>query len=933
MDSFLKLASKQIFDSHNLEDLRKVQVILPSRRAVYFFKKSLSENSDRPFLSPSVISIDDFVLGLSKLTPLDSIDLYYRIFEIFKRLDEKASFDNFVSIAPVILKDFENIDQALIEHPHELFRYMSEAEAIARWNLEEDFNFTENAQSYFSFFDKVALVYEMLGKELLDEANCYKGMAYRIVANQVLDLVDTNFNKLYFVGLNALSKAEEKIVSTLVKSNAAVTLWDTDNYYMESDIKAGKKLRSYKKSGKYGEWNFQSNLLKESAKNVNIIAVNNESEQARLVSTLIQTQSDDHVIVVLNERMFLPLYLNLPKVTASYNITMGLKINRSVFYGLIEILFDNQISSFGDNTGNLKLHNKRFLKIIEHPFISQILKKESNDELIIEKMKNEINSKNIVFVSLANLNRIGYSSTFLHLFFVDFTNDVFRFFEIIEKIKTKIHAEVELQSLEYEFLEALNTKTLILKTIASKITDVTVKNLMYLFKELFKSESIPFSGSPEASIQIMSMLETRCLDYKNVTFLNLNEGELPSSSKNKTFIPLDAAIYFGLPIYSDQDAIMAYHFFRIMQRAENINLIYLTSGKSSIGSTEKSRFITQIEEELSTYNKNLVLKYPEVIQDTDEHIIDHEIEIEKSDETIADIKNYLSNKGLYPSSINDFFECQLRFYWAKIKGIRKQNEINDKFGNDVFGTLVHETLETIFKPFHKNKQKLYADDFKEIKSTLPVIIESLLIDKYAGYETKTGLNSVLKKVAERILEQYFDSLIESNSSFEIVGLEIFLTNEFSVNVNQEVVKVKLSGIADNISLKNDILEIIDYKTGKVTSGDISNTIKNNEDPLLKPEKGKLRQLLIYKYLLEKSISNKKIEIGNYKGQEVVPRIVSFKNLGENLSLNHIGENTETIIKELTTEIVGDLLNKNKKIVKTQDLLLCTYCDFKEICGR
>jgi ATP-dependent helicase/nuclease subunit B len=371
MQSFLELAAKNIFESHQKNELQNIQVILPSRRAVFFFKKALSNLSELPFFAPKISSIDDFILNSSGLTPLDNVDLFFEIYEIFSSIDPNQSFEKFMSWVPTLLKDLENIDFALVENPHLLFKYMSEADAISRWELTEDYIFTSTAQNYFSFFDKISLVYERLNQRLLERQKCYRGMAYRMVAENPELILDQETKRFYFVGLNALSTAEEQILEILEKAKKATFIWDTDDFYMSSNNKAGKKLRAYKKSGKFGGWNLQGKLLKESSKEVRIFELNNDSLQAKLVSDLVAEHAGHtHVVVVLDENQFLPLLLNIPPLGLPFNISIGLPISNSKFAEILKLMLE--CFQGHEHSESLRIHNSVFTKILQNSILKDL---------------------------------------------------------------------------------------------------------------------------------------------------------------------------------------------------------------------------------------------------------------------------------------------------------------------------------------------------------------------------------------------------------------------------------------------------------------------------------------------------------------------------------------------------------------------------------
>jgi hypothetical protein len=936
VETFLEQIAKKIYTNFNLNQLKDLTVVMPTRRSVFFFKQHLVNLSNTPFLAPNVLSIDDFIIKKSGLFPVDPILLYFKAFEIFKELDSAFTFERFSNYANILISDFENIDLALVAEPEKLFRYMSEAEAISRWKLDDDYDFSENAHNYFDFFSKVSVVYKKLKYDLYKNKQCYKGMAYRHVAENLEDSFGDE--KVFFVGLNALSNAEEKIINYLVKNKSATCFWDTDDYYMNSDNKAGKKLRIYKNKKQFGDWNFQDNLLSTTKKQVNIYELQNDSLQADLVANIIKNGFEkNHVIVLLDENQFKPLLLSVPKVTQDFNITMGLPITHSNFYSFLTIYFEIKLNSSNSPEGLLKIHNKTFFKLIEHHFFSLMLSSQIND---IQSIKSFVVKNNIVFVSQELLNKFGLKNNILNLFFNPIKNlaaDVF--FEEIQEIihSLKNISEIKNNAIENAFLLSLENKIRLIKNIADSTT-IDLKLIKLLLQNLLKSEKIPFMGEPVADLQIMSMLETRCLDFETVTFLSLNEGNLPSNQKNNSFIPFDAAKFFGLPLYSDQDAIMAYHFFRLLQRAENVNMIYLQSGGEGVGTKEKSRFITQIEEELAQVNAGIIIKYPKLNFNTNANLPKKELIIEKTPEVINEILSFLKNKGLYPTHLNDYFDCQLKFYWSRIKKVAQKDEISDKMGTDVFGNIIHYSLENLFDPYLKSQKPIEKEDLLLIKNKISETVDLVVKDNFSGFETSIGLNSVLKKIAVQLLIDFFNHQINNfTASFKVLSIEETFKHSFNFYQNDLPIEILIAGKADMIILKGNKISIIDFKTGNVKPSELKIENDNLVESFTKKGSKKLRQLLFYNYLFVQNFNNyDKISSKDLTQFVVSPEIISFRNLKADISLKMEKNHSDSLIDSLNhvfSEIGRDLLDLNKPIVKTSDVSSCIYCDFKELCGR
>lgn len=931
MQSFLELAAKSIFESHNKNDLQNLQVILPSRRAVFFFKKALSELSESPFFAPKIESIDDFILRTADFTTLDNVDLYFEIYGILSEIDQSQSFEKFMSWVPTLLKDFENIDFSLVENPHLLFKYMSEADALSRWELDNDYVFTPNAQSYFSFFDRISEVYEKLNEKLLKDKKCYRGMVYRKVAENPDWLLSNEIKKYYFVGLNALSKSEEKIIEILEKANMSECIWDTDDFYMNSQNKAGKKLRGYKKSGKFGKWNFQNSHLKNSEKKVRVFELNNDSLQSKLIYNLAQeARNQRHVIVVLDENQFLPLLLNIPALQLPFNISIGLPISSSHFSEVLRLLIGCYQNH--EHNDDLKIHNSVLSKISDN----QIFKGLIINEISLDKfelLQTKIRASKKLFYDYNWFINQGLSCDLLQNFFRK--GSALDCIESLEFILGKFFdiQGSDFSDLEYVFANVLKNKLNLIKEKLRFGIVLNLKSFNALIEDLLKNERVPFEGDSDTPLQIMSMLETRCLDFECVTILSFNEGNLPSTKKTNSFFPFDACKIFGLPLYSDQDAIMAYHFFRLMQRAQTLNFLYLNGASEALGNKEKSRFIRQVEEELCIYNPKIKVSYPSInFKHSENSKLGSDIIVKK--ESLSIIANFLVNKGLSASSINDYLSCSLRFYWKYILKIKNEDELKSQIGTDVFGTIVHKVLENLDKPYLESKNPIDKEVLQNQKDEVENQL-SLIKNEHKSFDFDSGMNLILISVVKKIIEKYFNKReSEFGGNFKILGIEKELTSIQAISN----VELKLKGVIDKIELHPFGLRIIDYKTGKVELKDL-HLEKDNDlaETLLNPEKSKLRQLIIYYFLIFSNKTGMEQDFGLKIILEDLQLVIySFRNLGADISFNKSMFTHNEIIEAvnlLLTKIVSELLSAETCFVQTQDKNQCKYCDFINVCQR
>ena len=120
---------------------------------------------------------------------------------------------------------------------------------------------------------------------------------------------------------------------------------------------------------------------------------------------------------------------------------------------------------------------------------------------------------------------------------------------------------------------------------------------------------MPFEGEPLKGLQIMGPLETRALDFDNLVILSCNEGSFPRRSVASSFIPPELRRGFGLPTYEYQDAVWAYYFYRMIQRARKVWLVF-DSRTEGVSSGEESRYIKQLEMLFGVRMKRMVAKAP-----------------------------------------------------------------------------------------------------------------------------------------------------------------------------------------------------------------------------------------------------------------------------------------------------------------------------------
>ena len=968
--TFLSQAAQRVFDCHGTH-LEKVWVVLPTRRAVYFFKRELAACSPKPMLSPVVMAIDDFVADRCGVQIIDQVELLFELYEAFKEIDPSIAFEKFLNWATPLLKDFDAIDQYDVA-AQSLFNYISEAKAIERWQMQlptgRELKTTDATKQYFNLFDNIYLVYQNLQKRLTARKKAYRGMAYRyLAANAESFLLDkTDFEKIYFVGFNALSTSEERFIKTLLKAQRAELIWDTDAYYMDLNprVEGGKLLRKYRQEGWAGPWNYTGRDLAEGHKKITLIGVPNASMQPKVAGDVYLNwlSAGGHnpvtAIVLADETMLLPTLYAIDEQVKDLNITMGLSLKNSVLFTLIDSLFELQrtIAEFKRKDGTAvkipKFNHRTITKVLNHPFIRRyellaLQRPDPAEPTVIQKTLRHIQQNNLVYLDEKQLLELGEDQPLFQNIFCRWPDDprqvIGRLYALIDLLRIVYAASKD--AIETEYLYLFYTLLKQLETSLDAYTEkLSVRHLKQFLYELIRQTKIPFSGEPVSQLQVMGMLETRTLDFERVILVSMNEGILPSTKRQNSLVPFDAAREHNLPTYTDADAVMSYHFYRLLQRAKEVVMIYV-SAKDAYNGGEKSRFLMQIEHELARINPNIDLQKKTVeFEDTNAAKSDTgQLTVQKSDETLAFIKHQLTERGLYPTHLNEMITCSLQYYFKRVAGIDERQEVEEEMGVGDLGTWVHRVLERL-------DQAYFMQNLKPAEAEIKAILKEEFEAVFNSYVADEGVNRLVYQGYEKQVLDFlkFQDEATKNTDFMVLSTEQKLSAVIEVAVNGETLLVKIAGKIDRIELQNNVIRVVDYKTGKVDS-DISKKKAETLVDKLTTENDfdydKIRQLWIYKYLIyKKLLAEDTMRLGNKElslsAHDVTSGFYSLKNIKGGFIQNPVkfadNETPEHFVAEtelrLQHFLVG-LLDKNVPFEKTENLKVCEYCDYHRICGR
>jgi hypothetical protein len=763
------------------------------------------------------------------------------------------------------------------------------------------------------------------------------------------------------VGLNALTLSEETIIRRLLKEKKAEVLFDSDDFYMEegSQNRAGLFLKRYKKTWKLPDWKWQQNLLRTDTKEINTIAVANASMQGKIAGQLLQDIRRENpgaqvAIVLPDETMLLPVLHSISEDIPDYNVTMGLTFKGTPLYNLIDLLFELHLTGVQQATDSgykINLyHHLTVQKILSHPFIRRYEEyysesQEGQPQPLIAGVLAEIVQKNKVLLSAKELIHYGKDHPLFIALFKTWRNCddiVSSFYDLIDLLKQVYQFKPE-NPIETEYLYIFYTLVKRLDSIFDcREQRISVRSFKKFLYENIANTRLPFSGEPISDIQVMGFLETRALDFENLIILSVNENVLPQPKKHKSLMPYDVLKAFGLPTYAEQESISSYYFYRLLQRAKRVHLVYVLPS-DTYGSGEKSRFILQLQHHLIPANPNITFRdLTALVEQQESRSYDPDIVIRKDEKVLASLKQALM-KGLYPSHLNMYLNCSLQYYFNKIARIQETEEVEEMIGADQFGNIVHKVLEDYFRPFQEKKLLVTAADVDRMVQVLPQRVRQAFKAGNLGNIPEQGMNYLLFKVAGQVLESYLKKqALSPDLPLRIISLEQTMETVLPVAVNGEILQVKIAGKADRIDQTNKAIRVIDYKTGLVQDAHLKIKADQVETHLLSDRKyEKVRQLWLYRYLMAKKLQAEgTLEAGLF-APKIEAGIISFRNLNAGLLTSDIAfsENADDLpafIREseiLLAGFVREMLNPEVPIHKTQDLEVCQYCPYRGICAR
>ncbi len=939
MDKFLEKVAVEILQDHGHNDTNLI-VILPNKRSEIFLKNYLKEKTSGTYWLPDFYTTDEFIVHQSGFNLLDPILIYFELYEIHKSMqcDKAMPIEDFLSWAPMMLSDFNDIDLYKADADH-VFKHLTEAKAIEQWNL-SGAPLTPLQSDYVAFYRSLYSYYCELKARLATRNLGYKGMIYNFLSENTSILTEKLKDKKFIlIGFNALSTSEKKIFGYIKDHFNTTFYWDVDEYYIYPEktglkqMEAGRFINELIREWKLSDIKWVSNNLKTSKKEIHIHGIAKQIGQVKFVSQqLSEWKTDvceiDTAIVLADESLLLPLLHSLPEKTGNakkvtFNVTMGYPLyNSSLSRFIMQWL--NFISKSEERSSG-KYDTIQLINLLKNPITKLVFE---DDKL---KYRNaltaDFTNSNLVYLSEKDIKEIilTYEQPTLQRFFEILlikNEDVPGFLDslielmqwVAEVVSTRYKNSNSLLEAQIDVTYSIVKK--VHAMLQSRVHVFGLQALQKIFIQLFRRSEISLKGEPLTGIQIMGMLETRNLDFKNIILLSANEGIIPKTSEFESFIPFDIRHDNKLPMPKDKNDIFTYHFYRLLQRAENITILYNTDS-AKMGSGEKSRFLLQLENELAEVNKSIrIVPYITNI-DIGQIPDEQSISILKNN-SILQLVSEKAKTGFSASALNVYRNCSLKFYFREILKLKESDKIEPDIEFNVFGNAIHDVLEKIYTPFID--KPINPEKLKEMLPKVDSMLDMAFKANFNGGNISTGKNHLIYEVAKKYITQFLMAEIEDRSTplKQIIGLE----EKLEVILDFEDQEVKLKGYLDRIEklIQKDHIRIIDYKTGKVEPRDLA--LKDWEEFPGK-DKDKLFQLLFYAYLYEKKYQpTLSPQLGIYS-----LRMLSYGLIEPKLP------DEENYFEEYLFNLIGEIFDPSIQFEQTTDENICSYCDYREICNK
>lgn len=959
MESFLKLVAADLY-KHTEGNLAHTAVVFPNKRAGLFFNEYLAQESESPIWSPAYVSISELFRSLSPWEVGDPVKLVCELYKIFRRETQSTeTLDDFYFWGEMLISDFDDADKNKVD-TDKLFSNLQDLR-----NIMDDYTFIDDEQEeairqffqnfsierrtalkerFISLWDVLGNIYKGFRESLASQNIAYEGMMYRHVIEH-LDVDKLPYEKYVFVGFNVLNKVEHTLFTQLKDAGKAVFYWDYDEFYMKENRqavthKAGEFIRRNLRD-------FPSPLSGELFKNlskpkeVHYIASSTENAQARYLPQWIRnnltTPEKETAVVLCNEALLQPVLHSLPAEVKHVNITMGFPLSQTPVYSFLIALLELHTHGFNFKSGRYTFQS--VVTLLKHPYTRQL----TGQAELLEK---ELTRNNRFYPLPGELGK----DEFLTRLFTPLSGNLnlcIRLSETLQQVAGIYQANTSgtedtdaFNQLYRESLFKAYTTINRFRTLIEE-DELTVQSETFrrLLVKVLSATNIPFHGEPAIGMQVMGVLETRNLDFRHLVLLSVNEGQLPKSGGDSSFIPYNLRKAFGMTTIEHKIAVYAYYFYRLLQRAERITLMYNTSS-DGLNRGEWSRFMLQFLIEWPHPITRQFLEAGQSPQGTSPITVEKTPDVMRRMQSLFDVRANPKAK-FSPSALNYYLDCPLKFYYRYVAGLSAPDEVSAEIDSATFGSIFHYAAEHIYKDLTThgkviNKEALETLLRNEVKlqDYVDTAFKKLFFN--VPQNEKPEYNGV-QLINSAVIARYLKQLLQNDlryAPFTFIASEMEVDEPIDIQTPKGVIKSRIGGIIDRMDSKDGTLRIVDYKTG----GDADTP--PHVESLFIPDKKRSNyvfQTFLYAAIMCRKQPTMKIAPALLYIHRAATETYSLViQMGEPRKPKEAVEDFSKYEKEYRERLQGlleEIFNPEKSFTQTEIIEKCTYCDFKALCKR
>ena len=959
MESFLKLVAADLY-KHTEGNLAHTAVVFPNKRAGLFFNEYLAQESESPIWSPAYVSISELFRSLSPWEVGDPVKLVCELYKIFRRETQSTeTMDDFYFWGEMLISDFDDADKNKVD-TDKLFSNLQDLR-----NIMDDYTFIDDEQEeairqffqnfsierrtalkerFISLWDVLGNIYKGFRESLASQNIAYEGMMYRHVIEH-LDVDKLPYEKYVFVGFNVLNKVEHTLFTQLKDAGKAVFYWDYDEFYMKENRQAvtheagefiRRNLRDFP-SPLSGE--LFKNLSKP--KEVHYIASSTENAQARYLPQWIRnnltTPEKETAVVLCNEALLQPVLHSLPAEVKHVNITMGFPLSQTPVYSFLIALLELHTHGFNFKSGRYTFQS--VVTLLKHPYTRQL----TGQAELLEK---ELTRNNRFYPLPGELGK----DEFLTRLFTPLSGNLnlcIRLSETLQQVAGIYQANTSgtedtdaFNQLYRESLFKAYTTINRFRTLIEE-DELTVQSETFrrLLVKVLSATNIPFHGEPAIGMQVMGVLETRNLDFRHLVLLSVNEGQLPKSGGDSSFIPYNLRKAFGMTTIEHKIAVYAYYFYRLLQRAERITLMYNTSS-DGLNRGEWSRFMLQFLIEWPHPITRQFLEAGQSPQGTSPITVEKTPDVMRRMQSLFDVRANPKAK-FSPSALNYYLDCPLKFYYRYVAGLSAPDEVSAEIDSATFGSIFHYAAEHIYKDLTThgkviNKEALETLLRNEVKlqDYVDTAFKKLFFN--VPQNEKPEYNGV-QLINSAVIARYLKQLLQNDlryAPFTFIASEMEVDEPIDIQTPKGVIKSRIGGIIDRMDSKDGTLRIVDYKTG----GDADTP--PHVESLFIPDKKRSNyvfQTFLYAAIMCRKQPTMKIAPALLYIHRAATETYSLViQMGEPRKPKEAVEDFSKYEKEYRERLQGlleEIFNPEKSFTQTEIIEKCTYCDFKALCKR